>query len=193
MGETPGGRRRPRDRVGPRSRPLVAVLAADFGRLRHRGAAGVVGHLRLAVVEPGYLAVVLLRVEGTLVDRGRLSAAKVVRHLTVGWTGADFVPGCRIGPGLRLLHPAGVVIGGRAVIGDNCTILQHVTVGERSGDGSDVPDSPVVGDSVVLGAGCCVLGAVSIGTGAVIGAGAVVLTDVPAGRTAVGVPARLVG
>jgi serine O-acetyltransferase len=89
-----------------------------------------------------------------------------------------------IGPGLHLVHPVGVVIGGDVRVGAGCWIHQGVTLGcgARSGQ-------PTLGDGVHVGAGAVVLGGVMVGDGAVIGAGAVVVSDVPAGATARGVPA----
>lgn len=153
----------------------------------------MVRHLALAASEPGYLAVLLLRIQAALVADGHVRSAALVRHLAVAWTGADFVTGCQIGEGVRIMHPVGIVIGGGAVLGSGCTILQQVTVGERYGDGRGRHDYPVIGNGVVLGAGAQVLGGIYIGDGAVIGAGAVVLSDVPAGCTAVGTPARALG
>ena len=75
-----------------------------------------------------------------------------------------------------------------AVIGRNCVLIQGVTIGYRSGPIS----APTLGDDVMFGANACALGPIHIGDGARIGAGAVVLQDVPAGASAVGVPARVV-
>ena len=80
----------------------------------------------------------------------------------------------------------GCVVNEDAVIGDNCKILQNVTIGGR-GEGSGVP---VIGNNVLIGAGACVLGGVTIGNGAKIGANAVVVKDVPEGATVVGIPAK---
>jgi serine O-acetyltransferase len=92
-----------------------------------------------------------------------------------------------LGRGLKLPHPNGVVIHEDAVIGTDCMIMQQVTIG-MIGDG----DVPTVGNNVYVGAGAKIIGRVSVGDGARIGANAVVVHDVPAGATAVGVPARLV-
>ncbi|HEV2361508.1 MAG TPA: serine acetyltransferase [Acidimicrobiales bacterium] len=94
---------------------------------------------------------------------------------------------CRsIGPGLFVAHGDSTILNAES-IGRNCFIHQRVTIGwdyrsERS---------PILGDGVFVGTGASVLGAVTIGDGARIGANAVVLCDVPAGYTAVGVPAKL--
>ena len=73
-------------------------------------------------------------------------------------------------------------------IGRNCTLRQGVTIGNRHDDGG----VPVVEDDVDFGAYAQVLGPVRIGRGAKIGAMSVVLSDVPAGATAVGIPAKIV-
>ena len=102
-------------------------------------------------------------------------------------TGTHIPPNSRIGGGLLLPHPNGVVIHPDAVIGPNCLLFQQVTIGT----GGKRPGTPTLGCNVDVGAGAKVLGGVTIGDGARIGANAVVLCDVPPGSTAVGVPARV--
>lgn len=82
----------------------------------------------------------------------------------------------------------GVVMDYRCVIGNNVRIDQQVTIGIRW----DEKVAPIIGDNVRIGAGAKVLGSIRIGNGARIGANAVVLTDVPDGATAVGVPAKII-
>lgn len=93
-----------------------------------------------------------------------------------------------IAGGLHMPHPTGVVIGEGVVLGRNATIFQNVTIG--SGD-LGAGAYPIIGDNVTIFANAVIVGAIRIGDGAKIGAGAIVLQDVPAGRTAVGNPARL--
>ncbi len=126
--------------------------------------------------------------------RGGLAAAIARRRWTLSWrfwsavTGADIPLNARLGGGLLLPHPNGVVIHPDAVVGPNCLILQQVTLGVTAGrDGA-----PVLGAGVDVGAGAKVLGPVRLGDGAVVGANAVVLADVPPGEVAVGVPARVI-
>lgn len=101
--------------------------------------------------------------------------------------GADIPLNAAIGGGLLLPHPSGVVIHPDAVIGPNCLIFQQVTIGQ----GGRVPGAPRIGGHVDIGAGARVLGGITVGDHARVGANAVVLRDIPAGATAVGVPARL--
>jgi serine O-acetyltransferase len=103
-------------------------------------------------------------------------------------TGAEIPLNSRIGGGLELTHPNGVVIHPDAVIGVNCLIFQQVTIGI----GGSKPGVPILGGHVEVGAGAKILGGVKIGDHALIGANAVVLQDVPEGATAAGVPARIV-
>jgi serine O-acetyltransferase len=97
----------------------------------------------------------------------------------------------KVGRRVVIEHQGAIVIHGNSVIGDECVLRQGVTLGNRH---LQAPfDAPVLGRAVNVGAGAKILGAVRIGDGASIGANSVVLRDVPAGATAVGIPARLLG
>lgn len=115
--------------------------------------------------------------------RGPIAAlrrkAATIRHRF--WsvvTGADVPVTCRIGGGLLMPHPNGIVIYPDAVLGPNCLLMQQVTIGMRAGK------VPVIGGHVDIGAGAKILGPVTIGDHARIGAGALVIHDVPAGGVA---------
>jgi serine O-acetyltransferase len=99
-------------------------------------------------------------------------------------SGAEIPLNARIGGGLLIPHPNGIVIHPGAVIGPNCLILQQVTLGTRVDS-----EAPVLGGHVDVGAGAKILGPLHIGAHAIIGANAVVLRNVPDGATAVGIPA----
>ena len=105
-------------------------------------------------------------------------------------TGIEIHPGATIGKNLFIDHGMGVVIGETAIIGDNCTLYQGVTLG---GTGKDHGKRhPTLGDNVLIGAGAKVLGPFRVGDNSRVAAGAVVLSEVPNDATAVGVPARVV-
>ncbi len=115
--------------------------------------------------------------------------AAVLRHrLWSVVTGADIPLNSRLGGGLLLPHPNGIVIHPQAEVGPNCLIFQQVTLGVGAR-----PGTPKIGGHVDIGAGAKILGGVVIGDHAKIGANAVVLDDVPTGATAVGIPARVIG
>ena len=101
-------------------------------------------------------------------------------------TGAEIPISTRIGGGLIMPHPNGIVIHSDAVIGPNCLIMQNVTLG------TNVKNlAPRIGGHVDIFAGACVLGGVTIGDHARIGAHALVLEDVPAGATVVAPRAQI--
>lgn len=101
-------------------------------------------------------------------------------------TGADIPINTRIGGGLLLPHPNGVVINASVVIGPNCLIFHQVTLGSAHGG------VPTIGGHVDIGAGAKVIGGVRLANHSKVGANAVVTIDVPEGATAVGIPARIV-
>lgn len=138
----------------------------------------------------GLHAVLSYRAAHKLNENGHPFAARTLSQGTKFFTGIEIHPGATIGKGLFIDHGSGVVIGETTEIGDNCTIYQGVTLG---GTGKDVGKRhPTLGDHVMVGSGAKVLGPVKLGDGSKIAAGAVVLQDIPAGATAVGIPARVV-
>jgi len=103
-------------------------------------------------------------------------------------TGVSLPAHARIGKGFYIGHFGNIIIHPDTVMGERCSISHGVTIGVLGGDR---PGVPRLGNDVYVGSGAKILGPVTIGDGAVIGANAVVVKDVPAGATAVGVPARI--
>lgn len=118
--------------------------------------------------------------------------ARFVAMLMRMLTGIEIHPGAQIGTGVFIDHGHGVVIGETAIIGDDCTIYQGVTLGGTSLVKGE-KRHPTLEHGVVVGAGAKVLGPFTVGAGARIGSNAVVVKEVPPGATAVGIPAKLVG
>ncbi|HWH94546.1 MAG TPA: serine acetyltransferase [Baekduia sp.] len=168
--------------------PLIDTLRADLEvdmpgvRPSPKGAALLLSRLAFSA---RLQAVVLLRISHALGRRSALLAAVVkwVNHVV---TGCDAAPQARIGPGLALWHPSGVVIGPDVRIGARCTFMQGVTLGAGKGG------SPTVGDDVFLGAGATLYGAITVGSRSNIGARAVVDMDVPDDAFVVGGRGRIV-
>lgn len=95
-----------------------------------------------------------------------------------------------VGANCRIVHQHGIVIHPKAVLGDNCVILQNVTIGAPSRERSS--EAPTLGDRVFVGAGAVIVGRIRIGDDVKIGPNAVVTTNVPSGATVFGNPARVI-
>lgn len=136
----------------------------------------------------GYVALQAWRVSSRLWHQGRSDLALLMQSLSSDSLQVSIHPSASIGTSVFLDHATGIIVGAFAVIGDDTTILQNVTIGRRPA----LPNrAPRIGRGVLLSAGATVLGDISIGDFAKIGAGSLVEHDVPGGCTAVGVPARL--
>lgn len=140
---------------------------------------------------PGLHAIWIHRVSHSLWSMGLKWAARFLSHLSRLVTGIEIHPGAKIGKRVFIDHGLGVVIGETTEIGDDCTIYQGVTLGGTSLY-KGTKRHPTLESGVVVSAGAKVLGGFTIGAGARIGSNAVVLKEVPAGATAVGIPARIV-
>ncbi len=116
---------------------------------------------------------------------------RFISHVARGLTGIEIHPGAVIGERVFFDHAMGVVVGETAEIGDGCTIYQGVTLGGTSLY-KGAKRHPTLGKDVVVSAGAKVLGGFVVGDGAKIGSNAVVIKPVPAGATAVGIPARII-
>jgi serine O-acetyltransferase len=137
----------------------------------------------------GYVALQAWRVSNWLWREGRTDLALWLQSLSSNHLQVSIHPSASIGTSVYLDHATGIIIGAFAVIGDEVTILQNVSIGRKPA----LPArAPRIGRGVLLSAGATILGEINIGDFARIGAGALVEYDVPAGCTAVGVPARLV-
>lgn len=139
---------------------------------------------------PGFHALLNHRLAHWLWQGGFKWIARLVSHLGRWLTGIEIHPGATIGQRVFIDHGMGVVIGETAVIGDDCTLYHGVTLGGTSWNKGK--RHPTLGKAVVVGAGAKILGPIFVGDGAKIGSNAVVVKEVPAGATAIGIPARIV-
>ena len=125
----------------------------------------------------GFHALQTQRVAHWLWKQGRESLALFFQNRMSSEFGVDIHPAARMGQGIMLDHATGLVIGETAVVGNNVSILQSVTLG---GTGKDEGDRhPKIGDGVLISAGAKILGNICVGEGAKVGAGSVVLEEVP--------------
>jgi serine O-acetyltransferase len=168
---------------------LMEVIEADLQAVFERDPA-CKGYLQPFLFFKGFQALQTHRVAHWLYHQGRETLAFYLQSRMSEVFQVDINPATRIGRGVFIDHGTGIVVGETAVIGDDVSMLQGVTLG---GTGAERGDRhPKIGKGVLLGAGAKVLGNITIGDYARIASGAVVLKPVPSGCTAVGVPARLV-
>lgn len=140
---------------------------------------------------PGLHAILMHRFSHRLWNVGFLWLARFLAYLSRIVTGIEIHPGAQIGKRVFFDHGHGIVIGETAVIGNDCTIYQGVTLGGTSLY-KGTKRHPTLEDGVVVGAGAQILGGFTVGAYAKIGSNAVVVKPVPAGATAVGNPARII-
>ena len=139
---------------------------------------------------PGLHAVILHRPAHWFWTHGFKWLGRFTSHIARFLTGIEIHPGAIIGERVFFDHAMGTVVGETAEIGDGCTIYQGVTLGGTSLY-KGAKRHPTLGTDVVVSAGATVLGGFEVGDGAKIGSNAVVIKPVPAGATAVGIPARI--
>ena len=146
--------------------------------------------LEVALCCPGVHALWFHRLAHRAWHAGFLTLGRFISHVGRVVTGIEIHPAVRVGRRVFIDHGMGVVVGETAEIGDDCTIYQGVTLGGTSLNGGK--RHPTLEDGVVVGAGAKVLGPFTVGSKAKIGSNSVVVKPVPAGATAVGIPARMI-
>jgi serine O-acetyltransferase len=139
---------------------------------------------------PGFHALLMHRISHWLWRTKIRWLARFTSHCTRFLTGIEIHPGAKIGRRVFIDHGMGVVIGETAELGDDCTLYHGVTLGGTTWNKGK--RHPTLARGVVIGAGAKLLGPISVGEGARVGSNAVVVKDVPAGATAVGIPARII-
>jgi len=144
--------------------------------------------LEVLLCYPGLHAILVHRIAHKLWVKGFKLLARLISHLNRFFTGIEIHPGAEIGSNFFIDHGMGVVIGETAVIGNNVTMYQGVTLGGTSMEKRK--RHPTVEDDVVIGAGAKVLGNIVIGAGSKIGGGSVVVESCPPNSIVVGVPGR---
>lgn len=172
-----------------RLRMIGAQLKDDAARIGAKRRS-MIDICRLIVTNPPLRCAAIYRL--STVTPGPMG--RILQSVNITLHGADIDPRAKIGPGLLLQHPVGVVIGGGVVIGSTCTIMSSVVLGRREVSAKHAPGAyPTIGDGVLLGTSSILLGAIKVGDASAVGAQSLVLQDVPAHTTVVGSPARIVG
>ena len=164
-------------------------LIYDINSIKERDPAARTS-LEVFFVYSGLHAVIYHRIAHWFFKHKMFFIARMISQNARFLTGIEIHPGATIGKGLLIDHGSGVVIGETAVVGDNCTIYQGVTLG---GTGKHTGKRhPTIGNNVMIGSGAKVLGPFKVGDNSKVAANAVVLNEIPPNSTCVGVPAHIV-
>lgn len=169
---------------------MIRIINADLER--YVTDKRLAGKVKILLASHGFHLVLFIRI-GQFISSikiiggiFRILAEYIIRIIFA----SDISLRAKFGPGLVILHGHDIVIGSNSVIGKNCKIMNGVTLGNKDTE-SGINDQPIIGDSVVIGTGAKILGKITVGNRVKIGANSVVLTDVPDGAIAVGVPAKI--
>lgn len=168
---------------------LWCLIRNDVACVFHRDPAART-YFEVATTYPGVHAIFLYRIAHSLWKRGWRYFPRFLSYIGRIWTSIDIHPGATIGRRFFIDHGAGVVIGETAEIGNDVTLYHGVTLGGVSWNKGK--RHPTLGDQVVVGAGAKILGPIELGKGARVGANSVVVSEVPAGKTVVGIPGKVV-
>lgn len=167
---------------------LISKIKEEIQVIRERDPA--IKSSMEVLLYPSFQVMLRYRIAHKLYLKKHYFLARWISQRAARKTGIEIHPGATIGKGLFIDHGAGVIIGETAILGDNITLYQGVTLG---GTGKETGKRhPTLEDNVMVSAGAKVLGSFTIGENSKIGAGSVVLKPVPANSTVVGVPGRIV-
>jgi serine O-acetyltransferase len=168
---------------------FIASIREDINSVMERDPAAR-SRLEVLLCYPGLWAVWLYRISHVLWGWKLYLPARVLSQIGRFYTGVDIHPGALLGRRLFIDHATGVVIGETAIVGNDVTMYQGVTLG-GTGKGHG-KRHPTVCDGVFIGNNANVLGNITVGENSRVGAGSVVLADVPPNSTVVGVPAHII-
>ncbi|MGC4017935.1 MAG: serine O-acetyltransferase [Muricomes sp.] len=167
---------------------IISYIKSEINVIRERDPA-IKSNLEV-LLYPSFKVILRYRIAHKLYLRQHYFLARWISQRGVRKTGIEIHPGAVIGNGLFIDHGSGVIIGETAIIGNNVTLYQGVTLG---GTGKEQGKRhPTLEDNVMVSAGAKILGSFTIGENSKIGAGSVVLEEVPPNCTVVGVPGRIV-
>lgn len=167
-------------------------IKADLNRFKDEsGNSSILRVLARGLLSQGFQAILVYRFFRWFYLRGvpTQPLRLIVERFIEITTGISIPAATEIGKGFRIHHFGGIIFHSTVRMGENCTVYQGVTLGDKGGWGR----SPTIGNNVLIGAGAKLLGDITIGDNVTIGANAVVLASIPANSIAAGIPAKVVG
>jgi len=167
---------------------LISYIKEEITVIRERDPA-IKSNMEV-LLYPSFKVILHYRVAHKLYQKKHYFLARWISQRAARKTGIEIHPGAKIGKGLFIDHGSGVIIGETAILGNNVTLYQGVTLG---GTGKEKGKRhPTLEDNVMVSAGAKVIGSFTVGKNSKIGAGSVVIEEVPPNCTVVGVPGRVV-
>ena len=167
---------------------IISKMKEEIRSIRERDPA--IHSSMEVLLYPSFKVMLHYRLAHRLYQKGHYFWARFLSQRAARKTGIEIHPGATIGKGFFIDHGSGVIIGETAIVGDNVTLYQGVTLG---GTGKETGKRhPTIGDNVMISAGAKIIGSFTVGENSKIGAGSVVLEEVPPNCTVVGVPGRVV-
>lgn len=170
---------------------FLSRLKEDIQTIRQKDPAAR-STMEILTCYPGLHALIFHRMAHALWVKEWYLLARALSHISRGFTGIEIHPAALLGRRVFMDHGMGIVIGETAIVGDDCTLYQGVTLGGTALTRGK-KRHPTLEPGVVIGAGAQVLGSFTVGAGAKIGSNAVVVKAVPADATVVGNPAHIIG
>lgn len=176
---------------GPRERrgSWLSHMREDVAAMRRRDPSAT-SDANVVLFSTGLHAIWAYRRQHWLWEHGAKGLAQFLSRRSRRRYGIEIHPAATIGRRFSIDHGMGIVIGGTAIIGDDCMLYQGVTLGMTGHHGGK--RHPTLGNNVMVGANATILGDIHLGDNVKVGAGAVVVKDVPADVTVAGVPATIV-
>ena len=147
-------------------------------------------YFEILLCYPGVHALFFHKISNFFWELNLKLIARMISHISRFLTGIEIHPAVKIGKNIFIDHGMGIVIGETAIIGDNVSIYQGVTLGGTKWEKKK--RHPTINDNVIIGAGAKVLGPISVGKNSKIGANSVVTKNVPSNTVVIGIPARVV-
>jgi len=171
----------------------MSNIHRDYLRCRPAGRPGVLAVVGLAIADVGFRAVLTYRLARACRTRGLATLAGILDRVNLHVNLCTISSAAEIGPGFRIAHVGGIVIGGKTRIGANCDMRQNTTLGGDTGkhrEGDLSWTQPRLGDNILIGCNVAILGPVHIASDTVIGACALVIKDIDQPGSYGGVPAK---
>lgn len=147
----------------------------------------------LEFIKPGAFKAILCYRISHYFHTKKIPFLAILFETLIKWRYAsDIRRGAKIGGGIILPHPYGIIIGGESKIGENCHIGQHVTIGGNMNKQKEGQTQPIIGNNCFICANSVVVGPITIGDNVIIGAGSVVVCDIPSNVVAADNPCRII-